>query len=200
MYKMVDISAETWNKVDVSVIKIDENDEVNKTLLELLCFSDIAKRWGSKNFYDLIDKKIKGKYGVTNMSELTRQQIKKYKIDTATLFKGSNHSMHVHEDIEITIIMQSRLSDPKRIKFRADLGFSQINLILKTEQSVVIPLLKAFSAKKIELQHKALKNERVRTDKYFSKHKFAVEIDEKGHTDRNQDKENKRQTKMEKIF
>ena len=154
---MVDISAETWNKVDVSVIKIDENDEVNKTLLELLCFSDIAKRWGGKNFYDLIDKKIKGKYGVTNMSELTRQQIKKYKIDTATLFKGSNHSMNVHEDIEITIIMQSRLSDPKRIKFRADLGFSQINLILKTEQSVVIPLLKAFSAKKNRTTTQSLK-------------------------------------------
>ena len=27
--------------------------------------------------------------------------------------------------------MQSRISDTKTIKFRADLGFSQINLILK---------------------------------------------------------------------
>ena len=53
--------------------------------------------------------------------------------------------------------MQSRLSDPKTIKFRADLGFNQINLILKKEQSVVISLLKAFSAEKIKLQHKALK-------------------------------------------
>ena len=26
MYKMVDISAETWNKAEVSVIKIHEND------------------------------------------------------------------------------------------------------------------------------------------------------------------------------
>ena len=32
----------------------------------------------------------------------------------------------------------------------------------------------------------------------FFQHKFAVEIDKKGHTDRNQDKENKRQTKIEK--
>ena len=65
--------------------------------------------------------------------------------------------MCVHEDILISIIMQSRLSDPKTIKFRADLGFNQINLILKKEQSVVISLLKAFSAEKIKLQHKALK-------------------------------------------
>ena len=33
---------------------------------------------------------------------------------------------------------------------------------------------------------------------YFSEHKFAVEIDEKGPTDRNQDEENERQTKTEK--
>ena len=50
-----------------------------------------------------------------------------------------------------------------------------------------IPLLKAFFAEEIKLQHKALKNERVRTDMYFSEHKFAVEIDKRGHTDRNQD-------------
>ena len=91
------------------------------------------------------------------MSELTKPKIRKYKIDRARLFKGSKHSMYVHEDILILIIMQSRLSDPKTIKFRADLGFNQINLILKKEQSVVISLLKAFSAEKIKLQHKALK-------------------------------------------
>ena len=75
--------------------------------------------------------------------------------------------MCVHEDILISIIMQSRLSDPKTIKFRADLGINQINLILEKEQSVVIPLLKTFSAEKIKLQQKALKNERLRTDVFF---------------------------------
>ena len=56
--------------------------------------------------------------------------------------------MYVHEDIAITLITQSRLSDPKTIKFRADLGFNQIILILKKEQSLVIPLLKHFLQKK----------------------------------------------------
>ena len=32
MYKMVDISAETWNKAGVSVIRVHENDHVKKTL------------------------------------------------------------------------------------------------------------------------------------------------------------------------
>ena len=39
--------------------------------------------------------------------------------------------MYVNEDIAIIIIMQSTLSNPKTIKFRSDLGFNQINLILK---------------------------------------------------------------------
>ena len=113
MYKMVDISAETWINAEVSVIKIHDN--VSKTLLKLLCISDIAKRWGDKNIYDLIDKEIKGKYGVKNMNKLTKPQIRKYKIDQARLFKDIEHFMHIHEDIAVTIIMQSRLSDPKRI-------------------------------------------------------------------------------------
>ena len=33
---------------------------------------------------------------------------------------------------------------------------------------------------------------------YFSEHKFVVEIDEKGHIDRNQNEVNERQTKIEK--
>ena len=33
---------------------------------------------------------------------------------------------------------------------------------------------------------------------YFSEHKFAEEIDQKGHIDRNQNKENERQTQIEK--
>ena len=57
-------------------------------------------------------------------------------------------------------------------------------MISKKEQSVVIPLLKTFSAEKTELKHKILENERARTDMYFSEHKGVVEIDEKGHTDR----------------
>ena len=65
------------------------------------------------------------------MNNLTKQQTKKYKIDRARLIKGSKRSMYVLEDILIPIIMQSRLSDSKTIKFRTELGFDQINLILK---------------------------------------------------------------------
>ena len=65
--------------------------------------------------------------------------------------------MYVSEIIAIPIIMQSTISNPKAIKFRSNLGFNQINLILIKKQQIVIPLLKAFSAEKVELQHKTLK-------------------------------------------
>ena len=86
---MVEISAETWNKAEVPVINIHENDNVNKTLFKLLCISDVKKRWGGKNLYDLINIEIKGKYEVKNMSDLTKQQIRKYKIDRTKLIKGN---------------------------------------------------------------------------------------------------------------
>ena len=42
----------------------------------------------------------------------------------------------------------------------------------------MIPLLKTFSAEKIKLQHRTLKNERVKTGMHFSEHELVVEIDE----------------------
>ena len=85
------------------------NDNAIKTLLKLICISDIAKRWGGKNIYDLIDKEIKGKYKVTSMSDLTKQQMKKYKIDRSRLIKGSKHYMCIHEDIACQIQKQLNL-------------------------------------------------------------------------------------------
>ena len=65
---------EVWNKAEVSVIRVHENDDLNKTILKLLCISNAKKRWGDKNLFDLIDKEIKGKYGVKNISDLTKQK------------------------------------------------------------------------------------------------------------------------------
>ena len=86
---MVDIKAETWNKAEVAAIKIQENDNVDKTVLLFLCISDLGKRSGCKNIYDLIDEETKGKYQVKNMNELTKQQIRKFKIDRARLIKDN---------------------------------------------------------------------------------------------------------------
>ena len=65
------------------------------------------------------------------INELTKQQTRNFKIDRSRLNQRSKESVYVSEYIVIPIIMQTRLSKPKAIKFRSDLGFNQINLILK---------------------------------------------------------------------
>ena len=131
------------------------------------------------------------------MNDLTKQQIRKYKIDRTRLIKGSKHSMYVHEDVLIPIIMQSRLSDSKIIKFRSDLGFNQINLILKKEQSVIESIRDTFKVEDIRIQYTVLG---YRIDLYFYEHKLAIEIDELGHNDRSTDYESKRQKEIENEF
>ena len=195
MYKMVDIGVETWNKAEVSVINTHENDNANKTLLKLICVSEIAKRWAGKNIYDLIDKEIKGKYKVTGMNDLTKEKIKKHKIDKSRLIKGRKHYMYVHEDIAVTIIMQSRLSDPETIKIRSDLGFNQINLILKKEQTVLKSINDAFEGEDIQTQCTVIG---YKIDLDFHKHKLAIEVDELGHVERNLNNEIERQKALEK--
>ena len=66
------------------LIKINKNNNVDKTVLLLLCISALGKRSGCKNIYDLINKKIKGNYRVKKKkkNELTKQQIRKFKIDS----------------------------------------------------------------------------------------------------------------------
>ena len=59
MYKMVDISAEVWNKAEVSVTRVHENDNLNKTLLKLICISDAKKDEVVKIFMTWLIKKLK---------------------------------------------------------------------------------------------------------------------------------------------
>ena len=102
-------SCEKYQQDKVMIIQVVENDDVNKTLLLLLCVSNISKRLGCANIYDLIDKEIKGKYNVKKMNELTKEQIRKHKIDKSRLIKGSEQFMYVHEVIAIPIIMQNQI-------------------------------------------------------------------------------------------
>ena len=55
MYKMVDISDEISNKAKFSVIKIHENDDINK----ILCISDVKKNGVVKIFMTWLIKKLK---------------------------------------------------------------------------------------------------------------------------------------------
>ena len=84
---------------------------------------------------------------------------------------------------------------PRAIEFRAKLGFSQYDITLKNESSVLKSIMETFEGEDMETQYNALG---CRTDLYFHDYKLAIEIDEKGHQDRNQDYEAKREELIKK--
>ena len=80
--------------------------------------------------------------------------------------------------------------------FRCKLGFRLHGITMSREESVTIRIIKTFSNKRILPQHFVLSYQ---TDLHFPKQKLAIEVDEKGHTDRdeknNKMKEKKKQKK-----
>ena len=75
---------------------------------------------------------------------------------------------------------------PKAIEFRSKLGFSQYDITLKKETSVLKSIMDIFKAEDMENQYSVLN---YRIDLYFHDYKLTIEIDEKGDQDRNQDYE-----------
>ena len=73
----------------------------------------------------------------------------------------------------------------KKNDFRCKIGFKLPDIIMCKEESVTIKIIKLFSNEKILVQHSVLNYQ---IDLHFSKHKLAIEVNEKGHTDRDEKK------------
>ena len=82
MNKMFEVTAEIFAKNCVHTIKVTKTD--NKSAL-WVNMTDIQETLDVKNFYDLVDKGIKGKFKTNN---LTDKQIKKYKRHESVLIDG----------------------------------------------------------------------------------------------------------------
>ena len=61
------------------------------------------------------------------------------------------------------------------------------------KESVKTKIINVFSSENILQQHSVLNNQ---IDLYFSKHKLAIEVDEKGDTNRDEKKGNEREEKI----
>ena len=83
----------------------------------------------------------------------------------------------------------------KRQDFRTLLSFKEYDLFKSKEKSIIEKIQTLFSAEKIFLQYSVCT---YRIDVYFPKHKFAVEIDEIGHQNRDINYEIQRQKIIEK--
>ena len=106
--------------------------------------------------------------------------------------------MYVRIDLVSRIIKNCR--DEKKWgeknDFRFKLGFNLHDITMSKEESVTIKIMKVFPNEKILLQHSVLNYQ---IGLYFSEDKLAIEVDEKGHTDRDEKKkENERSEKIKK--
>ena len=81
------------------------------------------------------------------------------------------------------------------IDFKNKLGFNSQDPIMTQEQSILTKIKDSFSIEEIIFQHFVLG---YRIDAYFLKHKLAVEIDERGHNDRDLESEIESQKALEK--
>ena len=172
---MVDISAETFAKNCIHTMKQLRKGKESVLWLRI---KDIEEKLDVKNIFDLVDKEIKGKF---ETNYLTEQQIIKYKKHGSEFIENKKF-MYAYECIIIPVIMHCRVSTPKSIKCRSKLGFNQHDIALATEQLVLKSVMDAFEGENMQTQHSVLG---YRIDLYFHDYKLAIEVDGKGHKDRN---------------
>ena len=100
--------------------------------------------------------------------------------------------------IENTLAVEITMNAAKThiANFKSKFGVNQHNKVLRKQQSLGLRLKKLFPNEIIMEEYFALY---YRTDFTFKKHILVVEIDEKGHVDRDSDYEKKRQKKLEKL-
>ena len=90
--------------------------------------------------------------------------------------------------------MHCKISRPKETNFKSKLGFTQYDITVNKEQSVLKSMMETFEGENIETQYSVLN---YRVDLYFHDYELAIEVDEKGHKDRNEDYEKQRQKEIE---
>ena len=81
------------------------------------------------------------------------------------------------------------------IDFKNELEINSQDPVMTQEQSILTKIKDSFSTEKIIFQHFVLG---YRIDVYFLKHKLAIEVDERGHNDRDLEYEIERQKSLEK--
>ena len=97
------------------------------------------------------------------------------------------------EDFAIHLIMDSRTVSS--VEFKSRLGFKNQDTIMTQEQSILTKIREIFSAEGISYQHFVLG---YKIDEYFLKCKLAVEVDKRGHNDRDLESEIERQKALER--
>ena len=143
-----------------------KQQQKDRTIFLWIKSKDLSEKLEIKNIFDSVDKEIKGKF----KNYPTKEQIKKRKRYGSEFIKDVKH-IYAHESVAVPVIMGSR--SPKAIKFRSKLGFSQYDITLKKESSVLKSITNTFEGEDMETQYNVLS---YRIDLYFHDYKLAIEI------------------------
>ena len=140
-------------------------------------------------------KHLENNLGHSNLSMLTLKYVDCFKKQICELIDSKYQPCRrfIREDLAIRLIMDTRTISS--IDFKNKFGFNSQDSIMTQEQSILIKIKDSFSTEKIIFQHFVLG---YRVDAYFSKHKLAIEVDERGHNDRDLENEIEGQKALEK--
>ena len=150
----------------------------------------------STNTLLLNEKNIEEKLGHKNLPVVTNRYDKIYKKRRYELvdkpIKQSNRRF-LHNDLALKIIMDCRTD--KSCSLKKKLGFKLYDVINTKEQTIINSIKDTFEGENMQTQYSVLG---YRIDLYFREYKFAIEVDELGHTNRNIKNEIERQKALEK--
>ena len=174
IYKMNTFSINTWTKNDVEAKKHNCKKWINEKALEkALGYKNLA---GNKTQYYSNEFK-KRRYGIQDCENF--QPCIKL----------------ITEQLAVYLIIDMKTVKAGELKIK--LGFNQLDPMMNKQQATDVRLRKFFSNKETIEDFSALN---YLIDFYFPKYKLAIEVDELGHKDRDQTKENKRQNNLKEYF
>ena len=157
---------------------------------------DVEKELGLSNLPDLVRKEILGILGVKKRCDKDFKEYKRSLQEITRNMKDSVKEKYIRNDNAEKIIKNCRgvkkckdgsnkdAKEKQRQNFRVLLGFNERDIFLTKAQSVVDKILETFSREEIFRQYSVLN---YKIDLYFVKYNLAVEIDENGHVDRDDD-------------
>ena len=170
---MLTFSIKTWSKIAVEVIKYNHKKWINE--------KDLETALGYKNL-------------VGNKTQYYSDEFKKRRCKIQDCEDFQPCRKFIAEELAIHLIIDIKTVKAAELKIK--LGFNQLDPIMTKQQSIGLRIRKTFPNEEI-IEDFYVKKFDYMIDFYLPKRKLAIEVDELGHEDRKQNKENKRQKELE---
>ena len=167
---------------------------------------DVQKGLGIKNIYDLARKKICGIFKTKDFTEEQKRKYVRTEREISKILTDNSKFKYVRSDFMEKLIKNCRgvkkcndginrmKKEEQRDNFRTLLGFKENDTMNREEYKIASQIEQVFANEKIKLQQFVLNKYYI--DYYFPEQKLAVEIDEKAHLDRSDNKDKKREKEI----